>query len=66
MNFSTENWRQLLCETSAAVVASELPHYSEVTDIGPKDSNFPQNAWGLLKGTAQDHFFGVKPGNSDA
>ena len=39
---------------------------SEVTNIGPKDSNFPQNAWGLLDGRAHDHIFGVKPGNSDA
>ena len=39
---------------------------SPVTDYGPKDSNFPQNAWGLLDGTAHDHIFGVIPGNSDA
>ena len=38
---------------------------SDVTDIGPKDSNFPQNAWGLLDSTAQDHIFSVIPGNSD-
>ena len=38
---------------------------SEVTDIGPKDSNFPQNAWGLLDSTVHDHIFGVIPGNSD-
>ena len=30
---------------------AEIPDYSEVTDIGPKDSNFPQNAWGLLDST---------------
>ena len=39
---------------------------SQVTDYGPKDSNFPQNAWGLLDGTVHDHIFGVIPGNSDA
>ena len=39
---------------------------TQVTDIGPKDSNFPQNAWGLLDGTAWNHIFGVIPGNSDA
>ena len=38
---------------------------SEVTDIGPKDSNFPQNVWGLLDSTVQDHIFSVIPGNSD-
>ena len=38
---------------------------TQVTDIGPKDSNFPQNAWGLLDSTAQDHIFSVIPGNSD-
>ena len=38
---------------------------TQVTDIGPKDSNFPQNAWRLLDGTAHDHIFGVIPGNSD-
>ena len=48
---------------------------SEVTDIGPKDSNFPQNAWGLLDSTAwKSHFRCYTwelwshyiPGNSDA
>ena len=34
---------------------------TQVTDIGPKDSNFPQNAWGLLDSTAQDHIFSVIP-----
>ena len=38
---------------------------TQVTDIGPKDSNFPQNAWGLLDSTAHNHIFSVKPGNSD-
>ena len=47
----------------------------EVTDIGPKDSNFPQNAWGLLDSTVwKSHFRCYTwelwshhiPGNSDA
>ena len=57
--------RVFLSSTDALLLLRQKYQNTQVTDIGPKDSNFPQNAWGLLDSTAHDHIFSVIPGNSD-